>query len=204
MARHLGWHILDSGALYRLTALSASRLGVDLTDGGAVARVAASLDVAFSPTSGDQPVAVFLGGEDVTRELRSETCGRMASQIAPHQPVRSALLQRQRDFLITPGLIADGRDMGTVVFPEADCKIFLTASAEERARRRFLQLKQQGQNVKIAHLLTEIKERDDRDMNRSNAPLRPADDAVILDTSELSIDRVIEESLRIWAKAKGF
>ena len=199
LARHLNWHILDSGALYRLAALSAHQQGIDLENIDGIVRVAESLDIKFLPGNENQPVSVFLQGQDVTQQLRTEQCGSMASRIAPHQSVRSALLQRQRDFLIAPGLVADGRDMGTVVFPAADCKIFLTASPEERARRRFLQLKQQGQSVKIAHLLHEIRERDDRDMNRSNAPLKPADDATVLDTSDMTIDEVFQESMRIWS-----
>lgn len=202
LARYLGWHILDSGALYRLTALSAQQQGVDLNDVRAIARVASSLDVEFLPGVQDQPVAVVMQGEDVTQNIRTEACGAMASQIAPHPAVRSALLQRQRDFLTAPGLVADGRDMGTVVFPEADCKVFLTATAQERARRRYLQLKRQGHSVKISHLLHEIRERDDRDMNRSTAPLRPADDAIVLDTSDMAIEEVFRKTIKIWSRVQ--
>ncbi|OZG72057.1 cytidylate kinase [Hahella sp. CCB-MM4] len=203
LARQLGWHILDSGALYRLTALSAVKQGVDLNDPGAVAGVARKLDVEFRSGQMDQPVSVYLMGEDVTEEIRTETCGDKASQIAPHTVVREALLQRQRDFRRMPGLVADGRDMGTVVFPDSPCKVYLTASAEIRAQRRYEQLKQQGQSVKIAHLLSEIKARDDRDMNRENAPLRPADDAVTLDTSGIPIDEVLREVLQIWSSKQA-
>ncbi|WP_020406766.1 (d)CMP kinase [Hahella ganghwensis] len=199
LARRLGWSILDSGALYRLTALSAVKQDVDLNDPEAVARVAQNLDVEFRSGQAEQPVSVFLMGEDVTEEIRTESCGDKASQIAPHTVVREALLQRQRDFRKSPGLVADGRDMGTVVFPDAPCKIYMTASAEVRAQRRYEQLKQQGQSVKIAHLLSEIKARDDRDMNRENAPLRPADDAVTLDTSGLPIEEVLQQVLQIWS-----
>jgi len=202
LARYLGWHILDSGALYRLTALSAQLRGVDLNNACAVARAARSLDVEFKPGVQDQPVAVYMQGEDVTQKIRTESCGSMASKIAPHRAVRSALLQRQRDFLTAPGLIADGRDMGTIVFPEADCKIFLTATAEERARRRYLQLKRQHHSVKIAHLLHEIRQRDERDMNRSTAPLRPADDAILLDTSDMSIEEVFQQAVQIWSRVE--
>ncbi len=203
LARHLGWHILDSGALYRLTALSAVKQGVDLDDPEAVAGVARNLDVEFRSGQKEQPVSVFLMGEDVTEDIRTETCGDKASQIAPHTVVREALLQRQRDFRQMPGLVADGRDMGTVVFPDAQCKVYLTASAEIRAQRRYEQLKQQGQSVKIAHLLSEIKARDDRDMNRETAPLRPADDAVTLDTSGLPINEVLHEVLQIWSSKQA-
>ena len=203
LASHLGWHILDSGALYRLTALSATKNNIDLDDVATVAREALTLDVEFVAGSKDQPVSVRLGGEDVTTTIRTESCGAMASKIAPHEEVRSALLQRQRDFRQAPGLVADGRDMGTVVFPAADCKLYITASPEERAQRRYLQLKQQGQSVKIAHLLHEIKARDDRDMNRKHAPLRPADDAVTLDTSGVSIDEVFQKVLQIWSEKQS-
>jgi len=198
LANYLSWHILDSGALYRLTALSAQQQSIALDNIPAVAAVARSLDVEFVAGSKNQPVSVLLSERDVTDRIRTEQCGSMASQIAPYKEVRSALLQRQRDFLKEPGLIADGRDMGTVVFPEANCKLFITASPEERARRRQLQLKQQGHSVKIAHLLREIKERDDRDMNRSNAPLKPADDAITIDTSEQTLDEVFQTVLAIW------
>ena len=203
VAAALGWGILDSGALYRLTALSAVKQGVDLDDVEGVAKVAENLDVEFKPGQEDQPVSVILMGEDVTQEIRTESCGDKASQIAPHKAVRQALLQRQRIFRQPPGLVADGRDMGTVVFPDAPCKIYLTASAEVRAQRRYEQLMQQGQSVKIAHLLSEIKARDDRDMNRDNAPLRPADDAVTLDTSGLPIEEVLREVLQIWSSKQA-
>ncbi len=172
LARKLGWHLLDSGALYRLTALAAARQGgVALDDEPALVRVAAGLDVAFMPTPPGEPAKVLLaGGEDVTSEIRTETCGDNASKVAVMQPVRDALLQRQRDFRVAPGLVADGRDMGTVVFPDAPVKIFLTASAEERARRRYNQLKEAGVDVNIDALLEEIRVRDERDMNRSAAP----------------------------------
>ncbi|MDX1456860.1 MAG: (d)CMP kinase, partial [Marinobacter sp.] len=141
LARRLGWHLLDSGALYRLTALAASRQGVQFDDEAGLVQVAASLDVSFEPTPPGEPVKVILAGEDVTDEIRTESCGDNASKVAVIQAVRDALLQRQRDFRQAPGLVADGRDMGTVVFPDAPTKIFLTASPEERARRRYSQLK---------------------------------------------------------------
>ncbi|MDO6441999.1 MULTISPECIES: (d)CMP kinase [unclassified Marinobacter] len=191
LARKLGWHLLDSGALYRLTALAATRQHVSLDDEASLVQVAASLDVAFQPTQEGEPVKVILAGEDVTSDIRTEICGNNASRIAVMQPVRDALLQRQRDFRQEPGLVADGRDMGTVVFPDAPVKIFLTASAEERARRRFGQLKAAGVDVSIDALLEEIRVRDERDMNRSAAPLKPADDAQVIDSTGLSIQEVL-------------
>jgi len=195
LARKLGWHLLDSGALYRLTALAAMRQGVALDDEAGLVKVAATLDVAFEPTGEGHPVKVMLAGEDVTSDIRTETCGDNASQVAVIQPVRDALLQRQRDFRQLPGLVADGRDMGTVVFPDAPVKIFLTASAEERARRRYNQLKQAGVDVNIDALLEEIRVRDDRDMNRSAAPLKPADDAQVIDSTGLSIEEVLDRCM---------
>lgn len=192
LAKTLGFHLLDSGALYRLTALAAVRQGVSLDDEAALVDVAASLDVAFEPTPAGEPVKVILAGEDVTSDIRTETCGDNASRVAVMQPVRDALLQRQRDFRKAPGLVADGRDMGTVIFPDAPVKIFLTASAEERARRRYSQLKDAGVDVNIDALLEEIRVRDERDMNRSAAPLKPADDAQVIDSTGLSIEEVLE------------
>ncbi|WP_375171896.1 (d)CMP kinase [Marinobacter sp.] len=191
LAKKLGFHLLDSGALYRLTALAAVRQGVALDDEPGLIAVAASLDVAFEPTPAGEPAKVILAGEDVTGEIRTETCGDNASRVAVIQSVRDALLQRQRDFRQPPGLVADGRDMGTVVFPDAPVKIFLTASAEERARRRYAQLKDAGVDVNIDALLEEIRVRDERDMNRSAAPLKPADDAQVIDSTGLSIEEVL-------------
>lgn len=201
LAKKLGFHLLDSGALYRLTALAAVRQGVALEDEAGLVVVAASLDVAFEPTPPGEPAKVILAGEDVTAEIRTETCGDNASRVAVMQPVRDALLQRQRDFRREPGLVADGRDMGTVVFPEAPVKIFLTASAEERARRRFSQLKDAGVDVNIDALLEEIRVRDERDMNRSAAPLKPADDAQVIDSTGLSIEEVLDRCLAVAGQA---
>lgn len=195
LAKQLGWHLLDSGALYRLTALAAVRQNVPLEDEAALVAVAASLDVAFKPTREGEPARVILAGEDVTFDIRTETCGNNASRIAVMQPVRDALLQRQRDFQQAPGLVADGRDMGTVVFPGAQVKIFLTASAEERARRRFSQLKAAGVDVSIDAVLEEIRVRDERDINRSAAPLKPADDAQVIDSTGLSIQEVLDRCM---------
>jgi len=195
LAKKLGWHLLDSGALYRLTALAATRQGVALDDQSQLIRVAASLNVAFEPTPPGEPVRVLLASDDVTAEIRTEVCGDNASKVAVIQPVRDALLQRQRDFRVAPGLVADGRDMGTVVFPDAPVKIFLTASAEERAQRRYSQLKDAGVDVNIVSLLEEIRVRDERDMNRSAAPLKPADDAQVIDSTGLSIEEVLDRCM---------
>jgi cytidylate kinase len=195
LARKLGWHLLDSGALYRLTALAAVRQGVSLNDEEGLVKVAAGLDVAFEPTPEGEPVRVILAGQDVTADIRTESAGDNASKVAVMQPVRDALLQRQRDFRQAPGLVADGRDMGTVVFPDAPVKIFLTASAEERARRRYSQLKDAGVDVNIDALLEEIRVRDERDMNRSAAPLKPADDAQVIDSTGLGIEEVLDRCM---------
>lgn len=203
LAQSLGWHLLDSGALYRLTALRAADQGIDLADADAVAVCARALPVRFVSGEAGQPVRVEMDGEDVTQRLRTEECGHMASQVAVHPPVRQALLQRQRDFQQPPGLVADGRDMGTVVFPLAPLKIFLMASAEVRAQRRYDQLKRQGDSVKISHLLKEIEARDARDMNRSESPLRPAEDAVEIDTSGLTIQQVFDMVIKLWQDVKA-
>ncbi len=195
LARKLGWHLLDSGALYRLTALAAGRQGVSLDDESGLVKVAAGLDVAFEPTPEGEPVKVILAGQDVTADIRTESAGDNASKVAVMQLVRDALLQRQRDFRQAPGLVADGRDMGTVVFPDAPVKIFLTASAEERAQRRYGQLKDAGVDVSIDALLEEIRVRDERDMNRSAAPLKPADDAQVIDSTGLSIEEVLDRCM---------
>jgi cytidylate kinase len=195
LARRLGWHLLDSGALYRLTALAAVRQQVSLDDEAGLVSVASGLDVSFLPTGDGEPVRVILEGEDVTKEIRTEQTGENASRVAIMQPVRDALLQRQRDFRKPPGLVADGRDMGTVVFPDAPAKIFLTATAEERARRRYNQLKQAGVDVNIDALLEEIRARDERDMNRAAAPLKPAEDAQVIDSTGLSIEEVLDRCM---------
>ncbi|WAG77527.1 (d)CMP kinase [Metapseudomonas furukawaii] len=198
LAKHLGWHLLDSGALYRLLAFAARNHGVDLTNEEALKLLAAHLDVQFSTKAGGGQ-RITLEGEDVTDVIRSEQVGAGASQVAALPAVRDALLQRQRAFLEAPGLVADGRDMGTVVFPQAQLKIFLTASAEERARRRFLQLQGKGMEADQATLLKEIQDRDERDSQRSVAPLKPADDAILLDSTHLSIDEVQEKILEAFA-----
>ncbi|MCG7495944.1 (d)CMP kinase [Vibrio sp. Of7-15] len=193
LANKLGLHLLDSGAIYRVLALAALHHGVDIESEDALVPLAAHLDVQFK-AEGDL-VKVILEGEDVSGELRKEETGNAASKVAALPRVREALLRRQRAFSEAPGLVADGRDMGTVVFPSAEVKIFLDASAEERANRRMKQLQEKGLDVNFARLLSEIQERDDRDRNRAVAPLRPADDALILDSTVLTIEQVTEQAL---------
>ncbi len=199
VARRLGWHVLDSGALYRLVGLAARRAGVDLEDETAVAALARDLPVRF------EGGRIFLGEEEVTRAIRTEAAGSDASKVAALPEVRQALLRWQRDYARPPGLVADGRDMGTVVFPDAPVKIFLDATAEERARRRYNQLKEQGIDVSLPDLVAEIEARDHRDRNRSVAPLRPAPDARIIDSTGLTVEAVVEQVLeevrRVWPSA---
>lgn len=195
LAGKLGWNFLDSGALYRLLAFAARNHGVDLTNEEALKVLAEHLDVQFGAARDGHGMIIILEGEEVTESIRNEQVGAGASQVAALPVVRTALLQRQKAFREAPGLVADGRDMGTVVFPDAPLKIFLTASAEERARRRYLQLKARGDDVNLASLLEEIRERDERDTQRAVAPLKPADDAVQLDSTTLSIDEVLQKIL---------
>ena len=190
LADHLGWHFLDSGALYRLTALAVIKKQVTLDDEAALGEVAANLDIRFE-TDGDR-VSALLDDQDVTDLIRQEDTGVLASKISAVPLVRAALAGRQRRFRQLPGLVADGRDMGTVIFPDAELKIFLTASAEIRAERRYKQLKDKGESVNLARLFSEIEARDLRDQSRSIAPLRPAEDAVIIDSTDLSIDEVFD------------
>ncbi|NMY66479.1 (d)CMP kinase [Pseudomonas sp. WS 5018] len=195
LAGKLGWNFLDSGALYRLLAFAARNHGVDLTNEEALKVLAEHLDVQFGAARDGHGMVIILEGEDVTEAIRNETVGAGASQVAALPVVRAALLQRQKAFREAPGLVADGRDMGTVVFPDAPLKIFLTASAEERARRRYLQLKARGDDVNLASLLGEIRERDERDTQRAVAPLKPAEDAIQLDSTTLSIEEVLQRIL---------
>lgn len=191
VAKQLGWHLLDSGALYRLTALAASKHGVELDNEDSVAVLAKHLDVQFIPQD-EGLVNTILEGEDVSTDIRTERVGAMASKVASLPAVRQALLERQRDFAQVPGVVADGRDMGTVVFPDAPVKIYLTASAEERAKRRFLQLQEKGVESDIEVILREIQERDDRDMNREVAPLKPAVDSLVVESTNMSIEQVLD------------
>lgn len=201
LAHWLHWHLLDSGALYRLVALAAAREDVDLEDGPGLARIARNLDVSFDAQAGEG-VQTCLQGDDVSRELRTEECGRRASLVAALPEVREALLARQRAFAQLPGLVADGRDMGTVVFPEADLKIFLTASAEARAERRYKQLNQKEISANLADLLRNIRARDERDQSRATSPLKPAADAMLLDTTAMGISEVCDV-IFAEVKAKG-
>ena len=195
-ARILGWEWLDSGALYRLVALGGRRAGIDLGDAEGLAQLALELEMRFgsSPMGGE---IVYLGENDVTSAIRTESAGNDASKVAALPAVRAALLERQRRFAVPPGLVADGRDMGTVVFPQAQVKIFLTASADERAERRYKQLKEKGVAATLAALSKEIAERDLRDRTRSTSPLVASQDAVLLDSTGLSVDAVVERVLKI-------
>jgi len=199
IAAELGWHILDSGSLYRITALAFSRRFpgkvVSEVDESQLADIAINLDVSYVDKDGR--LQVLLAGEDVSDPIRAEDIGNLASEVAAVPAVREALLARQRAFLQPPGLIADGRDMGTVVFPDAELKIFLTASPEERAMRRYKQLKEKGIDVNINSLVEELRQRDERDMNRKTAPLKPAQDAIIIDTTTLDIEQVCREVMNL-------
>ena len=191
LAARLGWHYLDSGALYRVLGLAAQDAGISVTDAASLARLAGEIQLDFEPQP-DGSAQVILNGQDVSLWLRTEECGRWASEVAVWPEVRAALLQKQHDFRQNPGLVADGRDMGTTVFPTARLKIFLTASPEVRADRRYKQLKEKGLDASLPLLLGEIRARDARDAGRAVSPLRPADDAEILDTSTMGINEVVE------------
>jgi len=199
VARKLGWHFLDSGALYRGVGVAALRLGVDLGDSEAMARLAREADIRFEDRIDGDP-HVWFGSEDISDDIRTEEAGQAASKAAAQPAVRAALLERQRDFQQAPGLVADGRDMGTIVFPQAELKVFLTASAAERARRRHKQLSEKGIEAILPALLREIEERDLRDRTRSVAPLVPAADARTIDSTSQSIDDVVATVLA-WAAA---
>lgn len=197
VADAVGFHLLDSGALYRLVALASDRAGVDPADIGTLARIAARLDVKFGPDR------VWLQGEEVSRAIRAEAIGNRASAIAVHQSVRDALTQLQRSFRKLPGLVADGRDMGTVIFPDAQLKVFLTASVEARARRRYKQLIDKGISANIEDLLRDLETRDARDRTRTAAPLRPAEDAKLLDTSDMTVDQAVAQVLEWFAAVRS-
>ena len=197
LAQELGWHILDSGSLYRLTAYSAINKSCSLDNIPELEKIARNLQVEFLPEPGGV-VNIILEGVNVSKDIRSESTGEAASQVAAINQVRQALLQRQRDFARGPGLVCDGRDMGTVVFPEAIVKIYLTASADVRAQRRLKQLKDHGLNANLAALIKEIQDRDYRDQTRAHAPLLPAPDAVEIDSSELTINAVVSRIRKIY------
>ena len=194
VAEQLGWHLLDSGAIYRVLAVATQHHHVSLDDEEPLIPMAAHLDVQFEISSQGES-KIILEGENVTNTIRTEEIGALASKVAAFPRVREALLRRQRAFSVTPGLVADGRDMGTVVFAKAPVKVFLTASAEKRASRRFNQLKEKGFDVKIGRLLDDIRQRDERDSNREVAPLVPAEGALIIDSTDLSIQEVVNKVL---------
>ena len=195
LAKELGWHFLDSGAMYRLCGLACLQQGIDFADEQKIAEAAQNLDIDFRVN--DNALEVWLDGQEVSQQLRVETTASAASKVAVIPAVRDALLARQRAFAQAPGLIADGRDMGTVVFPNAELKIYLTASAEERAQRRYKQLQESGSSVSLAAILQEIQQRDERDMNRAIAPLKPAEDAVIIDSSNIDAQTVYDQVLQL-------
>lgn len=195
LADKLGWEILDSGAIYRVLALASIHHQIEPSDEESLIPLAAHLDVQF--VAEQNASKIILEGEEVTHSIRNEEVGGVASKIAALPRVREALLRRQRAFRQSPGLIADGRDMGTVVFPDATIKVFLTASAEERANRRFKELQDKGHDVKIGDLLSDIQARDERDMNRSVAPLVPAEDAISIDSTNLNAHQVFEQLLEV-------
>ena len=200
VAERLGWHLLDSGALYRLVALAARNAGLQSTDEAAHAVCATALDVRFSSTPAGEE-RIWLASQEVAAAIRTERAGDDASRIAVMPSVRAALRERQRAFAQPPGLVADGRDMGTIIFPDAEAKIFLTATPEERARRRHKQLKDKGLDVSLAALSREIAERDRRDASRTVAPLVPASDALILDSTVMPIDDVVDQVLS-WVRQR--
>ena len=193
LSEKLSYALLDSGAIYRVTAVAALQRKTDLTNESALAELARHLDIQFIPQNGE--VNILLAGMNVSHLIRTQEVADAASKVAVFPEVRSALLQLQQDFAKNDGLIADGRDMGTVVFPNAQVKLFLDASAEERAKRRYKQLQNKGINGNFEQILAEIKERDFRDRNREVAPLKPADDALLLDSTTLSIGEVIDQAL---------
>ncbi len=191
LANWLGWNFLDSGALYRVLAVAAEKYHLATDNEPGIAELVESLDVVFDRPQPGKDVTVIFEGNDISQQIRTEECGNSASQIATLSEVRSALLERQRKFRQKPGLVADGRDMGTVVFADAPLKIYLIASAAERAIRRYKQLKQKGFSVNLPRLTADIAERDTRDSQRTISPLKPADDAIVVDTTTLEISTVI-------------
>ncbi len=195
LANQLGWALLDSGALYRIVGLAAHQRGVSFDNEAALAELAANLNVRFEAGQAGEPSRVILDEVDISADVRSEVTGGYASKVAVYPAVRNALTELQRSFARAPGLVADGRDMGTEIFPAAPLKVYLTASAEARAERRLKQLKDKGESVTLAALLEDIKARDDRDMNRAVAPLKPAADAVQLDSTAMSIEDVFQQVL---------
>jgi cytidylate kinase len=197
VADKLGWHLLDSGALYRAVGYAAIVAGVDLSDPEAMTRIAETTKITFRDPKDGSETRVYVNSHDSTDELRTESTGAVASAIAAIPSVRTALLDKQHSFRRAPGLVADGRDMGTVIFPDAATKVFLTASAEERAKRRYKQLKEKGLAVTLSALLREIEARDARDAARPVAPLKPAADAVLIDSTGMPVDVVVAKVLSL-------
>ncbi len=197
VAEALGWHVLDSGALYRLAALACLRAQVDPADQQQVAKQASNLDVRFDSAG------IWMQGQNVSNDIRQEAVGNLASRIAAQPPLREALLARQRAFRQAPGLVADGRDMGTIVFPEAPLKIFLDADAASRAQRRCKQLKEKGFSAKIDELIADMEARDARDRSRSHAPLRAASDAHTIDSSHMGVEETVKAVLDLWSKTSA-
>lgn len=197
VSERLGWHLLDSGALYRAVGYAASMAGLDLSDAEAVTRCAETTKITFRDPKDGRETRVYVNSHDSTDELRTEAVGAVASAIAAIPSVRAALVDKQLSFRRAPGLVADGRDMGTVIFPDAGIKVFLTASAEERAKRRYKQLKDKGLAVTLTSLLREIEARDARDAARPVAPLKPAADAVLIDSTGMPVDAVVDKVLSL-------
>jgi len=197
VAAKLKWHILDSGAIYRAFALAASKRDIQIDNTGQLIELASNLDLRFAPDSANNALSVFLDNQEVSSELRTEKTAELASKFAMIGPLRESLLKRQQDFKKLPGLVADGRDMGTVVFKDAPYKVFLTASFEERAKRRLKQLHLRGITGNISHTLEDVRKRDERDASRKHSPLRPSKDALIIDTSDLTVDEVVTKVMAL-------
>ena len=197
VAADLKWHILDSGAIYRAFALAASKSDIQIDNTGQLLELASNLDLRFSPDSANNVLGVFLDHQEVSSELRTEETAELASKFAMIGPLRESLLKRQQDFRKPPGLVADGRDMGTVVFKDAPYKVFLTANVEERAKRRLKQLHLRGITGNISHTLEDVRKRDERDASRKHSPLKPSKDALIIDTSDLTVDEVVTKVMAL-------
>jgi len=197
IAQKLDWHLLDSGAIYRAFAIVASNNDIKIDDIDDLLKLANNFDISFKLNSNHKPLNVYLNNVEVSSELRTEKTAALASQFAKIESLRKTLLVKQRQFKKLPGLVADGRDMGTVVFPDAPFKVFLTAEVEERAKRRLKQLQETGITGNISHTLEEVQKRDERDVNRQHSPLRPAKDALVIDTTNLSINEVISKVMAL-------
>ena len=197
LAAELNWHILDSGAIYRAFALAASKRDIQIDDTEQLLELASNLDLRFAPDTAKNVLGVYLDNQEVSSELRTEKTAELASKFAMIGPLRESLLKRQQDFRKLPGLVADGRDMGTVVFKDAPYKVFLTANVEERAKRRLKQLHLRGITGNISHTLEDVRKRDERDASRKHSPLKPSKDALIIDTSDLTVDEVVTKVMAL-------